>query len=217
MERVIDLVNEREVSQELRFDEFLEQAWINDDGTGLTIGGLPEFMNNSDTTYLDGFDLTDADLQPLLIAIGAPLSALSMDHINRGWSLTADGDKQIDCIIGPQTFDQQVRSLVLPMQQFNTGGTTWQIGPGGLNWMGSIPFKKSRYLRYQPGTTTELKVAYGLNFKTIKMRLAYGGNGIKTSDWRHLSSTISTYAKVATMAVITYCDDPHENFRINWT
>ena len=216
-EQVISIVDEREKSLTMRFDEILEEQWINQSGTGLNLAGLPAFMNNTDATYLGGVDLTAAAKQPLIVAIGAPLSSLTLDHINRAFSLTADGDMQIDCFIGPQTFLQQVRSLVLPQQRFNTGGNTWTLGPGGLNWMGEAPFKVSRYLRYSPGTTTELKVAYGLNMKTIKQRMAYSGDGIRKSEWFHVSSTISTYAKTATMPLYTYCDDPHENAKFTWT
>jgi hypothetical protein len=191
-----------------RLSRLMEEQWLSSGtGVGNNFDGIPTFMNNTDATYGGGLDLTNATYGPEIIALGAPLASLSLDHINQAFSLTQDGTDHVDCFVGNTAFMQKMRSLVLPAQRQNTGGGTWEWGPYGLNWFGVAPVYITRYLN-------SVNEIYGFRMDNVHMEMAYSGDGIEESGWYKLPNTIGTYAYVAKVAIRSYCSDPAEQTAI---
>lgn len=203
-----------------RLSRLLEEQWLRT-GTGIgnNFDGIPTFMNNTEASYgaaAGGLDLTGTTYGPEIIAIGAPIGSMTIDHINQAFTLVQDGNDSVDCIISNRAFLQQMRSLVQPAQRQASGGGTWTWGAKGLNWYGECPVYMTRYLDTSVAGVAS-NVAYGFRMDNIHMELAYSGNGIEESGWYKLPNTIGTYAYVAKIAMRSYCSDPREQFMVTWT
>jgi hypothetical protein len=203
-----------------RFSKYLEEALLLNAGSNSTtdnIQGLPTFMNNSEDSYgaaSAGLDLTDADFGPKIVAVGAPLADLSLDHINQAFSDHADGSDSWDAIIGPPTFLQQMRTLVMPDQVYNEGGGTWKVGPLGINWFGVVPINTTRYL---PGNSEATKKIYCLKMETLHLEFAWPGDGIKSTGWYELKTKVGTMVLVLKVALRSFCTDPWRNALITYS
>jgi hypothetical protein len=216
-EQWISIMKSRVNAVTKRLSMLIEKQWLYDGtGIGTAWDGIPTFMNNTNATYGGGVDLTSATYGPLIVALGAPIGALTLDHINQAFSLTQDGEDHFDAIISNRAFLQQMRTLVMPAQNQNSGGGTWTWGPLGLNWFGVCPVYMTRYLDTSVKGSAS-NVAYCFRMDNIHMEMAYSGDGIEESGWMYLPSTIGTYAYIAKVAVRTYTTDPAENAMVTWT
>jgi hypothetical protein len=195
-----------------RMSKYMEVAMLLHAGANTTtdnIMGLPSFMNNSDTDYGGGLDLTDDDLGPKIIAIGATLPNLALSHLNQAFTSHSDGVDSFDAIISEPDFLGQMRDLVMPDQVYNSGGGNWSIGPLGLNWFGKVPIQTTNYLEGE-------KVCYCLRMNTIHLEWAWPGDGVKSTGWYSLPTKIGTMVLVLKLAVRSFCDFPWANKAITW-
>jgi hypothetical protein len=197
-----------------RMSLLLEQQLLLEDGSTTTFEGLPTFMNDSEDSYgaaSAGLDLTDEDYGPKIVAVGATLPSLTLDHLNQAFSSHAEGNEATwSTIISEPDFLQQMRTIVMPDQVYNEGGGTWKVGPAGISWFGITPVQTTRYLIGK-------KIAYCLSMPTLHLEFAWPGDGIKSTGWYNLPSTIGTQALVLKVAVRSFCDNPWENAMVTWS